>query len=385
MSATQKNIALMRPKLPLHEAIAPYWQQIDGNRWYSNFGPLAQKLEERFGAVFGYDKECVVTLGNGTAGLTNIMRAKNLPKGSYCLMPSWTFIATPASAISAGLVPYFIDVDADTWALSPQTVRAHLRELGSKVSAVIVVAPFGAPLDTAAWDKLSEETGVTVIIDAAAGYDAFSTVASSRPGKSPVMISLHATKALGIGEGGIVVSSDSELVMGVQKMSNFGFCGSRIVSIPGTNGKMSEYHAAVGLAALDGWQEKRARFDQLRKYYVEAFADEGIVVRAPSLYGPWLNSTLSVQFENEVADLVISMLNKAGVESRGWWGKGCHSHPAYANYPSAELPVTAKLSRSMTALPFWLDMTQDDVRFVVATLGNALKAAGGMEKQKAYA
>src|SRR5215469_8570166 len=99
MSPTNK-IALMRPKLPHHDAVRPYWQEIDTTRWYTNFGPLAVRLEKRMAEFFHQNEGCVVTVSNGTAGLTNILRALDLPRGTHCLLPSWTFMATPASVVS---------------------------------------------------------------------------------------------------------------------------------------------------------------------------------------------------------------------------------------------------------------------------------------------
>lgn len=383
MNAGHK-IALMRPKLPSHEAMLSYLREIDANRWYSNFGPLSIRLEERMAEFFGQEEGCVVTVGNGTAGLTNILRALSLPRGSYCLLPSWTFIATPASVISAGLVPYFVDVDEETWALNPETVRKHLGMLSEKVSSIMVVAPFGAPLDVEAWDRLSEETGVPVVIDAAAGFDAFSTVSYSRPRKCPVMISLHATKTLGIGEGGIVLSSDTALISRIREMSNFGFNDSRIITIAGTNGKMSEYHVAVGLAALDQWPQKRASFAQVKAYYVQAIAEAGLLVKAPSLEGEWVSSTLSLRVPDGMADKVIRRLNQLGVESRCWWNQGCHTQPAYMVYPRAELAVTDKLGNSVFALPFWVDMTYEEVQKAVEMLATIFRESS-FRQARAYA
>jgi len=79
-------------------------------------------------------------------------------------------------------------------------------------------------------------------------------------GRVPVVVSLHATKALGIGEGGFVASTDHALIGAVARCCNFGFLGSRETRVPAFNAKMSEVHAAVGLAALDGWPRTRGEF-----------------------------------------------------------------------------------------------------------------------------
>lgn len=372
MSKLLEKIPLMRPSLPCHDLVAPYLHEIDSNRWYTNFGPLLNKFIDQLAKIFGMTSENIIAVSNGTIGLINILRALNLPKDSYCLLPSWTFTASPASIIASGLTPYFIDVDEESWALNPDVVKKKLHEI-KNVSAVMVVSPFGAPIDTREWDLFSEETGIPVIIDAAAGFDSFTSIPFSRPGKNPVMISLHATKPLGIGEGGIVISSDSKLVEEVNKMSNFGFCGSRVSQIPGTNGKVSEYQAAIGLAAINDWAEKRALWQKLKINYIEAINKLGVKIEAPSLYGNWVSSTLNIRLYDRNAENVMELLNENGVESRQWWGIGCHNHIAYADYPKTPLPVTSKLAGSVLALPYSVDMTKEEVWYVVKTLSSILK------------
>lgn len=363
-----KPIALMRPLLPQYEFIVPYLQQIDANRWYSNFGPLVNGLEARLAEFFGTGEGSVVTLSNGTAGLTNIMRALDLPRGSLCLLPSWTFIATPAAAAAAGLTPYFIDVQESTWALDPAEVKQHVAALNGKVSVVIVVAPFGAPQNTQAWDDFTTETGVPVIIDAAAGFDAFSSVPEARPRQTPVMISMHATKMFGAGEGGVIISEDTALIARVREMSNFGFSGTRSIRVPGTNGKMSEYTAAVAHATLDLWPQTREAWLCLKGFYAEQFRKVTALTGAnPWLADNWVSSTFNIRLREKNAKQVIEQLVANGIESRQWWGQGCHAHPAYAWFPRAPLPVTEALGQSLLALPFSLDLHKPHIDYIMET------------------
>lgn len=376
------TIQLMRPLLPTHERIIPYLKQIDGNRWYSNFGPLVMQLGARMAEHFHTGPGSVIMMSNGTAGLTNIMRALNLPRGTHCILPAWTFMATAAAVIAVGMVPYFVDVDEHTWALDPEAVKAHVKALDGKVSAVMVVAPFGAPIDTLAWDEFTEETGLPVIIDAAAGFDAFSKLPHSRPRRNPVMISLHATKSLGIGEGGMVISTDTKLIERVQEMSNFGFSAERQIRVPGTNGKMSEYNAAVGLAALDEWPNKRAAWWALKDYYATVMGNiEALTGANPWLAEDWVGSTLNIRLPTPAALSVIARLNAAGIESRQWWGKGCHAHPAYYPFPRSLLPVTDRLAESVLALPFTLDMQKRDIDTVVSAFRRAYMEDGTPERK----
>jgi dTDP-4-amino-4,6-dideoxygalactose transaminase len=100
--------------------------------------------------------------------------------------------------VLAGLTPYFVDVDPSTWALEPLAIEEEIARPPAAVGAVMVVAPFGRPIDYAAWDEVKDRTGLPVVIHAAAAFD------SLQVGEAPAVVSLHATKVLGAGEGGFV-------------------------------------------------------------------------------------------------------------------------------------------------------------------------------------
>ena len=94
--------------------------------------------------------------------------------------PAWTFSASAHAAREAGLTPFFVDVARESWALTPEIAEAALRQAPAKVGAVMPVAPFGAPLDYQGWEAFADETGTSVVIDAAAGFD---TAPGPRPGR----------------------------------------------------------------------------------------------------------------------------------------------------------------------------------------------------------
>src|SRR5579864_1599285 len=115
-------IPVLKPKLPATADLLPYLAEIDERRWYSNSGPLVTRLEEQLSRHFRFRDHGVFTVANGTLGLTVALMARRVPAGSLCLMPSWTFAATPHAARLAGLTPSFHDVDRRTWALNPDQV-----------------------------------------------------------------------------------------------------------------------------------------------------------------------------------------------------------------------------------------------------------------------
>src|SRR5262245_38332228 len=138
-------IPIMRPRLPAAASLARYLEAIDAAHIYSNFGPLTRSLEERFAARFGLAAANVTTVANATIGLILALTALGPKPGTLCVMPAWTFVASAHAAVMAGLVPYFIDVDPNTWALDPDRASAAIAQAPGPVGAIMPVVPFGCP------------------------------------------------------------------------------------------------------------------------------------------------------------------------------------------------------------------------------------------------
>ena len=349
------TIPLMRPKLPDREALEPYLVEIDKNRWYTNSGPLERRFQARLAEYFDIGSRQLVCVSNGTQALSISLKTVSRSPAGYCLLPSFTFAATPHAAVGAGLEPYFLDVDKETWALNPKTVEAALKDLDVPVAAVMPVAPFGAPFNIEEWDEFQRVTGVPVVIDAAAGFDTASA------GLSPVMISLHATKAMGIGEGGLILCRDNNLAEQICAARNFGFLGERVAEIPGMNAKLSEYGAAVGLAALDGWSESRAQLCQIATDYLDVFEGIDRLRFAPGFDRNNAVTTCNVAFQDPVASQIIDALREEGIETRRWWNKGCHREPVFAGCQRTSLDSTEYLADRVVGLPFHIDLGKSEI------------------------
>lgn len=363
-------IPVLRPALPTAAQLAPYLRRIDETRWYSNFGPLSREFERKLATHFGVELEHVAVFGNGTLALIHALQAMQVAAGSLCVMPSWTFVATPAAACAAGLTPYFADVSAESWAIEPQTLRQ--RADLAKFGAVVAVAPFGAPLDHQAWDDFTAQTGLPVLIDGAAAFDAVATQPRARIGRTPVMISLHATKAFGVGEGGVLLSRDADLIARARQWGNFGFIGGEpIAHLAGSNSKVSEYGAAVGLAALGHWPQRRARIARLTEDYARTLVAIGGVGLAPGFLGGQVSNSCNIVTSLPAWDLA-ARLTRAGVMTRRWWGNGCHAHPAYVACPRDPLPVTERLAWHALGLPFYHDLDKAALKTVCEAVTAAL-------------
>lgn len=366
------HIPFLRPNLVPHEAYGRYLDEIDSNHLYTNYGPLNRQFEsELISRVFD-GHGAAATVSNATMGLVLSIARTRRPGAKYAVLPSFTFAATPLAAEWAGLEPYFVDVDPSSWSVTASELGKALDLLGDEVAVVVPYAAFGDPLDLTPFADL-HRNGTPVVVDAAASLGTrFAGRAWCADFPGAVVYSLHATKPFGIGEGGLVYSSDATLVERIRRSCNFGFDQDRETEHQGLNAKLSEYAAAVGLATLDVFPAKTAERIRIAAQYRTALESRGAFERG------WrtqvLRGVVPYQFFPVVCppDLsnadVVTRLKKSGVSARTYFGPGCHQHPHFANRPRADLPVTEDLARRIVSLPLWEGMTEGTVARVVKAL-----------------
>lgn len=360
-SPTPIRIPVMRPLLPRQAELAPYLRNIDESRTYTNFGPLHRRLEARLAEYFGVREDEVLLLANGTLALQGAVETAKSGKGAW-LMPSWTFVASAEAVSSAGREILFGDVDPATW---------RLRMADSPVGQpCLVVAPFGDAPDLSLIRSRTAEN--PVVVDAASCFDASKGLTSSDLSNGMVMVSLHATKLVTTGEGGVLVG-DAQWINDVKRWSNFGFRGRRIADVRGTNAKLSEYSAAVGLASLDRWSSTRSELSERATRYRSLLREARVGVQ-PALDRGHYTSTLVAHFANaDDRDRVREALTGMGIETRAWWSEGVHRMSTFAECQRREqLIVTDRLASTTLGLPFFVDMTTSEIDHVCEVVARAL-------------
>ncbi|MGR9091652.1 MAG: DegT/DnrJ/EryC1/StrS family aminotransferase [Gammaproteobacteria bacterium] len=355
------DIPVALPLLPRWDELASWMQQIDRSRVYSNRGPLCHELEARlavhYGCAPGDDAVCLTA--SGTLGLVACLLALDLEPGSICALPAWTFVASADAVVAAGLVPYLLDCELDTWALGPEHIEAQIAKMPQRPSVIMPVSPFGAPVDARAWESFAAESGIAVVIDAAAGFD--SVVASSLP----TVVSLHATTTLGVGEGGFVVCTNQSLIKRLRQVTNYGFSSMRVAHRLGLNAKLSEYHAAIGLVQLEKWRATRRTWLRVARYYRDAFHDHPAIECLPGYGEEWIGSTAVFRFVGHAAGDLADRLKHYNVDSRRWWHRGVNHHPAFAHTAASELVNAERLADEVLGLPCYLTLRNGSVRAIV--------------------
>ena len=361
----QSPVPVLLPHLPSADQLLPYLRRIDSSRIYSNYGPLSRAFTAALAARFATrGGESGVTLTcNGTSAIELALRARARPGLRYCLMPSYTFIASAHAVTNAGLEPFLTDVDERSLALTPSIALQAIRHMPGPPAAVLVISPFGAPPDLPAWDVFEQETGVPVVFDAAAA-----AVSIQTSGYQPQCVSLHATKVLGIGEGGAIICSDPDLIARTTAMTGFGFAGAeRLSTLRGGNYRISEYAAAIGLAVLDNLEANVTRLRGLTATYVAGLRN--LDVRLQDGVGTeWVTMTLNVILPAHRASAAKARLDANEIGWRHWWGLGCHTHPAFADLPAADLSVTNELAPRVIGIPFHDRLTPEQIAAVCECL-----------------
>lgn len=382
MTAAAMRIPLLVPSLPDRDALWPYLGRIDQARHYSNFGPLVKELESRLTQRFEQHTALdmhVVTVSSATLGIELALTTLDLPPGSPVLVPALTFVATLTAVIRAGYTPVVADIDLDSWLLTPAIVEQAVSETGAK--AAVVVATFGQAHDSKAWGDFQQRTGVRIVIDAAA---AFGSQWVDTP-DLPVVFSMHATKSLAAGEGGFVVCGNRHTTDLVMEMSNFGINLHPEKSLPvgylssaGTNAKLSEYHAAVALASLDGWDAATAIRHALYLRYREQL-DQACQASSCNHALTWQHGTpaspmtLSVRLgSKQRRDRLEQHCAERGIATRRWYQPLLHQHAAKVGpIISMTTPTANTVAADLIGLPFFAMMSDAQIAQVAHALQHA--------------
>jgi dTDP-4-amino-4,6-dideoxygalactose transaminase len=342
-------IKVLIPDMPTADELLPYLREIDASRVYVNQGPLVRRLEDQLSALV---KNPCAVVANGTVSMELALRAMNLPRGSEVLVPAVTYVASGQAIVNAGLAPVICDVDPQSWQLTPEIAGAALPHF-PKARAVMPVAAFGLPVPIEPWEKFTYETNLPVLIDAAGAI--YGQQSSTIP-EIVVSYSLHATKAIGAGEGGAIATCDLTLLERIEQLATFG--------AGGTNAKMSEYHAAVALASM-----ARVRPDwraPLIRAYVENLPEHEFQ------FGSHPQQTLFPVLLSD-AHTAATSLSRSGIETKQWYRPFLDERTEFFNFQKfGPQPVTPMLRQRMLGLPWHAFLTESDVARVCAVLQEAL-------------
>ncbi|MGE3314562.1 MAG: aminotransferase class I/II-fold pyridoxal phosphate-dependent enzyme [Planctomycetaceae bacterium] len=365
-----------RPNIGDRERLMARINGVLDRNWLTNGGPLLHEFEARVSREVGV-KHCVA-MANGTVALEIAIRALEL--SGEVIVPAFTFVATAHALQWQQITPVFCDVDPETHNIDVRLVEELITP---RTTGIIGVHLWGRGCDVQALEAIADRHHLDLLFDAA---HAFGCSVGGRMiggfGRCEVF-SFHATKFVHCGEGGAVVTNDDALASRIRSMRNFGFAGYDSVDAVGTNGKMSELSAAMGLTSL----ESSARFVAVNRANHERYAAR--ISRIPGLRLTTFNELeranyqyVIVEVDREAAGLsrdeLVRVLFAENVLARRYFAPGCHRMEPYrmlfANHPP-RLPVTESLSENLLALPTGTQLADGDIERVCGILARAIDAA----------
>ena len=350
-------------------------------RWLTNSGPFEREFERRI-ADFTGAAHCIATC-NATLALELAIRALGL-RGEV-IVPSFTFIATAHALQWQAITPVFCDIDPATYNLDPLRVEQLITP---NTTAILPVHVFGRPCDIDSLAEIAARRGLKLLFDAAHAFGCSYHGRTIGTFGDAEVFSFHATKAINSFEGGAVLTNDRALADEIRLLRNFGFSGYDETAHLGTNAKMTEVCAAMGLTSLEALDEIIAvNRRNWGVYRAELMDLNGISLVE---YDPKEKSTFHyvvIEVHPEEAaldrDELLTVLQAENVLARRYFWPGCHRMEPYRSAdPKAHLrlPQTERVAAQVMTLPTGQAITPDVITKVCNIIRAALKNARPIRK-----
>ncbi len=360
------------PNMGSRSAFLKRVDEILDSRWFSNNGPLVQEFERRI-ANFLQVKHCICVC-NATVGLEIAARAAGV-KGEV-IVPSYTFVATAHALQWQEITPVFADVDPTTHNINPAFIERHITP---RTSAIFATHLWGRACPVENLESIAKKHGLLLMFDAAHAFGCSYRGQWIGGFGLAEVFSFHATKFLNSFEGGAITTNEDDLAQKIRLMTNFGFSGYDNVVHLGTNGKMTEICAAMGLANLEA-------IDDLiltnRKNY-ECYRTS--LARIPGLCLMEYPSDEKCNFQYIVVevqdnakatrDFLVELLHAHNILVRKYFWPCCHRMEPYRSlypYSGNFLHCSEKLSERILVLPTGNSIGEKDILRTCNVLGSAL-------------
>ncbi len=349
-------------------------------QWLTNHGPLVAEFEAKVAAVTG--TRHAIAVCNATTGLQIAARACGLY--GEVIVPAFSFIATAHAMEWIGLKPVFADVDPGTHCIDPETIESLITP---DTSAILGVHLWGLPCNVEALERIAARHRLQVLYDAAQAFGSSHRGRMIGGNGRAEVFSFHATKFVHCGEGGAITTNDDELALRIRRMSRFGFTEIDTVSDFGTNGKMSEMAAAMGLTSLEVMEYTRMlNRIKYELYEIGLAGRPGVRLVSREGRDQWNYQYTVIEIDQQEAgisrDELCEILWTEGVLARRYFSPGCHRAAPYAHRPDAapiSFPVTDRLSASLLALPTGASVAQEEVSQVCALINFILDHAADLK------
>jgi dTDP-4-amino-4,6-dideoxygalactose transaminase len=369
------------PNVPQGEARQQFLQSVSElleRRWLTNHGPLVAEFERTLAQKLGVRH--VIAVCNATQGLQIAAQACGLT--GEVIVPAFTFVATAHAMSWIGLEPVFADVDPTRHTIDPDQIEALITP---RTSAIVATHLWGNVCPVEQLAQLARHHRLQVIYDAAHAFGGSHQGQMIGSFGRAEVFSFHATKFLNTFEGGAIATNDDDLAQKMRRMTSFGFDGLDHVASLGTNAKMSEIAAAMGLANLSTIDDiTAANRLNYEAYSLRLAGLPGLRFLPFDEAGNYQYAIAEVRGKGLSRDQLMEVLWTEGVRARRYFYPGCHRMEPYASRADvASLPVTERLAETVLALPTGTAVTPTEIAAICSIIRLALTNADEVKQKLA--
>ena len=380
--AFPEKLHVGRPNIGNRDRLLERFNDILDKKWLTNNGPYVQEFEKRIADMLEV-KHCIA-MCNGTIALEIAIRSLGLT--GEVIVPSFTFVATAHALQWQEITPVFCDIDPHTHTIDPARIE---KMITSRTTGIIGVHLWGRACNVEALTEISRKHDLKLLFDAAHAFGCSHNGRMIGGFGDAEVFSFHATKFLNTFEGGAIVTNNDELVDKIRLMKNFGFSGYDNVIYLGTNGKMNELSAAMGLTGLESLDKFIAINRHNYKQYDQELSDIPGIKLLPYKETEKCNyQYIVLEVDENVIhisrDQLLEILHAENIIARRYFYPGCHRmEPYHSHFQRAGLmlPETEKLSKCIMQLPTGTSVGCNEIKAICTILRLSVKKSKELKRK----
>ena len=371
-----KSILVTHPYMPPKETVMKYLDSLWKTRWLTNNGPLVQELENKLKDKLNVDD--IVVFANGHLALDSAFRVYGFKEGSEVITTPYTFVSTVNAIEMNGLKPVFCDIKESDCTIDENKIEELITE---KTVAICPVHVYGFPCNTEKIEEIAKRHNLKVIYDSAHAFGVRLNGKGIASFGDMSMFSMHATKVFHTVEGGAVAFSQKDLREKLKMQKNFGLKDKEDAHIAAFNAKMSDMHAAVGLANLESFESQVNKRKELVYRYIR---------NIEKINGGCKNSKITLfDFNRENVDynyayFPVLINNELGVSrdvmaERLWIEKNINARKYFSplisdmtyyknKYGEVNTPIAKDISKRVLTLPLYYELSLEEVDYITESI-----------------
>jgi len=364
-----KPILVKRTDLPDFKEYSRLIKKLWKSKWITNNGVYAKQLVIELRKYLGVPHLALLT--NGTITLHIALKVLNLPKGGEIITTPFTFAATTNVIIWEGFTPVFVDIDPQTWNIDPKAIE---KAITPRTVAIMPVHVYGNPCDVEAIERIAKKHNLKVIYDAAHAFGV------EYKGKSVLnygdfsSLSFHATKVFHTIEGGALITPNESMLKQVEYARNFGIVEFEDqIAFAGTNGKMNEFQAAMGLCNIPNLDKQRQQREKIFQLYTSLLSNNPKIRLQKNIASKQNYGYMPVSFESlNMRDRIIAGLKKKSVFPRKYFYPLTSEFRFSKIYPKDDLTNARRVSDGILCLPLYSSLSSRQIETISAVINDYL-------------